>query len=204
MSAALDGSVLSAVSRYWFGELGGQWDYPVRESAKWFNQSCTTDAEIAATFARWLKSARDRVWQLDSLSRSEAVGLVVMLDQFPRNIFRGAAEAFAYDGAALALAKQLISRRFADFFAIERVFLLLPFEHSEALVDQEAMMPLFAELAAAAPPEQSETYRRFEVFAEKHRALIRRFGRFPHRNAVLGRVSTPEEAAFLAENGRGF
>lgn len=200
----MDRSILDAVSAYWFGELAGVWDYPARFAEKWFRQSNTTDAEIAATFARWLKPALAARFDPAGLSRTQAVGLVVLLDQFPRNVFRDSPEAFAYDAAALSLAKRLVAGRYADFFAIERVFLLLPFEHSEALADQDAMMPYFAELSATAPPALAETYRLFETFAEKHRALIRRFGRFPHRNAALGRVSTPEEAAFLAESGRGF
>ncbi|MFO1184669.1 MAG: DUF924 family protein [Bauldia sp.] len=200
----MDRSVLAAVSRYWFGDLAGFWDFPARHAGKWFQQSCTTDAEIAATFARWLRPAAEAAVDLSALGRTEAIGLVVLLDQFPRNVFRGSAESFAYDVKALAYAKRLLATRKADFYAIERAFLLLPLEHSEALADQEAMMPHFAELAATAPPALAATFRSFEEFAEKHRVLIRRFGRFPHRNTALGRASTPEETEFLAANGRGF
>jgi len=200
----MDRAILRDVSRYWFGDLASADAFPADHAEIWFKQSDATDAEIAQRFGRWLKPAASQDWDLDGLSHTEGAGLVVLLDQFPRNMFRASAEAFAYDERARAIARHFVATRFDDFYLIERTFLLLPFEHSENLADQQEGVRLYAALAAQVPAEQTERYRGFLSFAEKHRDLIARFGRFPHRNAVLGRPSTAEEAAFLAEKGRGF
>lgn len=120
-----------------------------------------------------------------------ALALVLLLDQFPRNCFRGTARMFATDAAARAVASEAIEA--GHDRAVEpalRVFFYLPFEHSESLEDQERSVALMAPLDA-----QSRS------FAEVHRDIIRRFGRFPHRNALLGRATTPEEQRFLDEGG---
>jgi uncharacterized protein (DUF924 family) len=128
---------------------------------------------------------------------------VILLDQFPRNIFRTSGEAFACDGKARDLARRLIDGR-NRFHRVERSFLFLPFEHSEEAADQDLSVFLFAEDAVSAPESWTGTSRIYLDYAAKHRDLIRKFGRFPHRNAVLGRPSTPEEEAFLKEHGRGY
>ena len=122
-----------------------------------------------------------------------------MLDQFPRNMFRGSARAFATDSLALEAARHTLARGYdRGMLPVERMFAYLPFEHSEALEDQLRACQLTAPLAAF--PETDDVYR----YALRHRDIVQRFGRFPHRNAILGRASTPEETAFLREPGSGF
>ena len=127
-------------------------------------------------------------------SPAECLALVIVLDQFPRNMFRGEARAFAADPLAREAARALLSRGWdRNMDEPRRLFAYLPFEHSESLPDQE----LACELMKDFDPEQVR-------YAERHREIIRRFGRFPHRNALLGRVSTPEEVEFLKQPGSGF
>lgn len=129
----------------------------------------------------------------------DCLALIVVLDQFSRNMFRGTARAFATDAAALQAARHAVARGHdRDMRPAQRIFVYLPFQHSEALEDQRRSCELNAPLGAFA-----ET---FDVprFAEAHRAIIERFGRFPHRNAALGRLSTAEEIEFLKQPGSGF
>ena len=120
---------------------------------------------------------------------------VIVLDQFPRNMYRGASRAFAADGAALSLAKEALMRGFDRELSIdERKFLYMPFEHSENPAEQARSMELFGTLESELDLD----------YARRHKEIIDRFGRFPHRNAVLGRISTPEEIEFIKEPGSSF
>ena len=120
-----------------------------------------------------------------------ALALVIVLDQFPLNLFRGQPESFATEAAARAVADRAIARGFDQALPPEqRQFLYLPFMHSEALADQDCSVRLYQQ------PGLEDSLR----FARHHRDLIRRFGRFPHRNAILGRTSTAEERAYLASS----
>jgi uncharacterized protein (DUF924 family) len=124
-----------------------------------------------------------------------ALALLVLLDQFPRNMFRGQARSFATDGKALQVARDALARRLDQAVpAIWRMFFYLPFEHSEDRDAQALSVALFRTLG------DGDTMR----YAETHRAIIDRFGRFPHRNAILGRVSTAAEAEWLAAGGETF
>jgi uncharacterized protein (DUF924 family) len=139
------------------------------------------------------------------------VALVVVLDQLSRNLHRGSAEAFAADARARALVYQGLAHGDDQVLRpIERLFFYMPLEHSEALEDQERCVALFRELAlavAAAPDADAKQVAQFESFidfAVRHRDIIARFGRFPHRNAVLGRASTDEELEFLQQPNSSF
>jgi uncharacterized protein (DUF924 family) len=144
-------------------------------------------AGIAGAFGDWCTTPRG------SLAR------VVLLDQLTRNAFRGTPDAFAGDPGALATAEDAIEHGFdRDLDPYERWFLYMPFEHSEALAIQERGVALFAALAAETGVDVPLPW------ARRHCDVIRRFGRFPHRNAILGRTSTAEEAAFLAQPGSRF
>lgn len=199
-----DSGLLVEAHRFWCGELSGIEHYPADKAPLWFERRDETDEAIRSTFGPWLDAVSDRDWDLAGLPREAQIGLVIFLDQFPRNLFREDGRAFAYDARARAVARALVAGGVERFRLIERCFLYLPFEHSEELADQDLSVRLYEQLLADAPEEQAEIYRGFLVFAEKHRDLIRRFGRFPHRNVDLGRASTPEEEAFLAEKGRGY
>jgi uncharacterized protein (DUF924 family) len=200
----IDADILIRAHRFWCGELASVDHYPADKAALWFERRDETDEAIRAAFGAALDAVSARDWDLASLSREAQIGLVIFLDQFPRNLFRADPRAYAYDERARAVARALVEGGVDRFRLIERCFLYLPFEHSEALADQDLSVRLYEELLADAPAEQADIYRNFLTFAEKHRALIQRFGRFPHRNAELGRISTPDEAAFLAESGRGY
>ncbi|HEX4182059.1 MAG TPA: DUF924 family protein [Caulobacteraceae bacterium] len=163
----------------------------------WFRKNRTFDAAMRTRFeAAHLAASRG---ELDGWSQSGegALALVLLLDQAPRNIYRGSAHAFATDGLALSVAGRAIDTSFdlavpADL----QVFFYMPFEHAEDMAAQQRSLALF-EAHAARTGDAS-----YLRYARIHAEVIQRFGRFPHRNAVLGRITTAEEAAFLA--GRGF
>ena len=133
------------------------------------------------------------------------LALILLLDQFPRNIHRGRAAAFAGDMQALPLA--LTGMQLGADIALgpaERMFFYMPLQHAESLEVQEEGLAAFERLMYDAPDEQRELFRGAFGFARRHRDIIARFGRFPHRNAVLGRSNTPEETAWLASGGDSF
>lgn len=184
-------AVRQAVLAFWFGDPP---DFAARRPA-WFVKDPAFDAAIADRFGAVQTAAAQRA--LDGLAATPtgALALVIVLDQFPRNMFRGSARAFATDARARAVADAALARGDdAAMTLMQQLFLYLPFEHSEALADQDRCCALFARTGDAD----------FIDYAERHRAIIRRFGRFPHRNAALGRATTPEEAAFLTEPGSSF
>jgi len=158
----------------------------------WFKRDETFDGEIRARFeTAHLMASRGEYADWDETAEG-ALALILLLDQFPRNIYRGSAHAFATDGLARAAARQALhAMQDETVDSPLRVFFYLPFEHSEDLADQDLAVALISAVGA-------EDYTRF---ARLHRDIIKRFGRFPHRNAALGRVSTAEEIAFLAEGG---
>ncbi len=185
-------NIIDAVLSFWFGDPEDPGYGENREA--WFKKDPDFDREIETRFGALI--ADGAAGRLDSMAESPegAVALVIILDQFPRNIYRDDARAFAQDAKARAVAERAIAREFdASLMSVMRKFLYLPFEHSEDLADQDLALKLFAPLGA----EDLE-------WAEKHRDIIAEFGRFPHRNAALGRVSTPEEEAFLTRPGSSF
>jgi uncharacterized protein (DUF924 family) len=200
----MDTSILTEAHRFWFGDMKSPADVPSNEMMdRWFRQSDATDAEIRERFGAYLDDARDADWDRGGMTREEQVGLVLLLDQFPRNIFRASGDAFAYDARAREIARGLLNHGVERFFPVERQFLSLPFLHSENPADQDFAVAFAANEAVLAAEPDKEHARGVLDFATKHRDLIRRFGRFPHRNVMLGRDSTPEETEFL-KSGRGY
>jgi uncharacterized protein (DUF924 family) len=177
---------------FWFGAPGSRERGRPRQA--WFQKSEPFDAEIRRRFLiTWEEAARGELepWQATPLA---SLALVVTLDQFPRNMFRGTARAFASDSLALAAARETIAREFDRLLSpVERSFIYLPFEHAEDLAAQRRSLALFHALE----PENMQ-------YAKRHYEIIARFGRFPHRNAILGRQSTAEEAEFLKQRGSSF
>ena len=159
---------------------------------KWFKKDAAFDTEIASRFsALWRDAAAGTLADWEA-APEPALSLVLVLDQFPRNMFRSKADAFATDPLARGVAERAIARGFDQKVpASERLFFYLPFEHSESLADQERAIALIGTLGN---PDLSR-------WAELHADVIRRFGRFPHRNSTLGRASTGEEQAFLDAGG---
>jgi len=200
----IDRNTLAEIHRYWFGELKSPADAPPPEKMQaWFRSTVEIDNHIRDTFGHHLDEAKATEWTLSALSREEQVGLIVLLDQFPRQIFRASGQSFAYDAKARAIANALLGMGLERFFPVERTFIVLPLEHSEDIADQDRCVGLFAGEAIAAPESNKVGARKDLDFATKHRDIIRKFGRFPHRNALLGRESTPDELEFL-KGGRGF
>lgn len=174
------------VLAFWFSE---------RAKTYWFASSADFDAECRARLGAASEAAAAGGLDGWAATAEGALALVILLDQMPRNIHRGTPAAFATDAKALALADAAIARGHDTALPPERRnFLYLPFQHSEALADQERGMRLYA----AADMAEGLAWMR------KHHDIIVRFGRFPHRNAVLGRPSTPEEEAFLKQPGSSF
>jgi uncharacterized protein (DUF924 family) len=157
--------------------------------SRWFASTPDIDVAIKHRFEPvWESALRGELdhWQG---TPDGVLALILVLDQFPRNMFRGKAQAFAGGDRSLAVARQAIARGDDHLLGRDRVaFLYLPFMHSEALADQDLSVQLFEAAALAANLR----------FANHHRDIVRRFGRFPHRNAALGRASTAEELAYLA------
>lgn len=159
---------------------------------KWFAKDDAFDAEIAARFGTlWCAAANDELASWETTPEG-ALALVLVLDQFPRNMFRGQARTYETDAVARAVADRALKRGFdRDVPQLERRFFYLPFMHSEILADHERCL----ELARGLGDDEVTQY------AELHADIIRRFGRFPHRNAMLGRAMTPDEQAFLDADG---
>jgi len=178
---------------FWFGPP------PHAVRAEWFRKDPAFDALLAARFGAAIETAISggfRDWRSEARA---ALALVLLQDQFTRNAFRDTPRAFAGDGEALATAIGLVEAgRDRELDGFERWFLYLPFEHAEDPAMQQRSVELFAQLARdTGDPAPLE-------WAEKHAAIVRRFGRYPHRNAILGRASTPDEIAFLREPGSRF
>jgi uncharacterized protein (DUF924 family) len=179
----------SNVLNFWFGQ----------DRKAWFEKNPAFDEQIRGRFATLFEHAlRDELdtWLLEPAS---CLALVILLDQFPRNMFRGSAKAFAGDTLARVAARTILDKGWDKVMTPdERMFAYLPFEHSELLADQERCLALMQEIPAS--PETGD----LPKWAEAHLTIIRRFGRFPHRNAALGRESTPEEIEFLEQPGSAF
>jgi uncharacterized protein (DUF924 family) len=179
---------------FWFGPP------PHATRTEWFRKDPAFDTAIQARFGATIAQALAGGFGEWCLAPHGALARVIVLDQFTRNTLRDTAAAFSGDARALATAEAALDAGFDRALdPFERVFLYMPFEHSEALAQQDRGVALFTALAAEAPAVQSNL-----DYAHKHRDVIARFGRFPHRNRLLGRVSTPEEIAFLQTPGSSF
>ncbi len=182
-------TLVPIVLDFWFQEAGPD---------RWFKPSVEFDDLVLRRFYRLHEQAVAgglRDWEKEDKG---ALALILLLDQFPRNMFRGTARAFASDGEARRIAARSISLEFdkADGMTDNhRLFFYLPFEHSENLDDQKRACKLIATLTST--PD-------YATWAEAHRAIIERFGRFPHRNEMLGRKTTLEEEEFLKQEGSSF
>jgi uncharacterized protein (DUF924 family) len=201
---AMEG-VRNDLLEHWFGSSDDDAAVARQQAELWWGRSADTDERLATDFGRLASAAAGGVLDHWTGSPRGRLALILLLDQLPRAIHRGTPMAFAQDAKALRVAEQGLSSG-ADRLLrpIERVFVYLPFEHSEELAHQERSVELFGELAGSVPEAWRETFEGFLDFAVRHRDIIARFGRFPHRNEVLGRSSTPEELEFLEEPGSRF
>jgi len=171
----------------------------------WFRKSETTDREILTGFGTMVQKALDGEYAHWHDVPQGRLAKIILLDQLTRNMFRGTPKAFSGDTEALELALSAIESGMDEAVAPnQRLFFYLPLEHDETLANQERCMALTAALAKTIPSEARKAYEGFYDYAVRHRDVIARFGRFPHRNAILGRDSSQEEIEFLKQPGSSF
>jgi steroid delta-isomerase-like uncharacterized protein len=187
---------------FWFGADLDSAEAVAERGRVWFEGGAEVDREVRARFAdRPERAAHEAAPD----APRAALARVISLDQLPRNLFRGSARSFAYDGLALEAASLALAAGFdRRLHPLEAGFLYLPFEHAERPDAQERSVALFEALAARAPAHLRATLESWADFARRHREVIARFGRFPHRNALLGRVPTAAERAYLESGGEHF
>lgn len=190
---------------FWFGTLNASGRADDEHSERWWKKDSVFDQRIREEFgllhasvsagdrAAWLETPRGRL------------ATIIVLDQFSRNMFRGTARAFAFDGQALTLARDGITvGADRELLFDERFFFYMPYMHGEELAVQERSVELFRALRDSAEPAHLDRANTFVDYAERHHDIIRRFGRFPHRNALLDRTLTAEEITFLKQPGSSF
>lgn len=189
---------IQQVLNYWFGPLGSAEDGQIRPL--WFQKSEATDADIKQRFGALIEDAlgeRLAAWSETPLSR---LARILLLDQFTRNVYRGSAKSFSGDALALQDTLALLDgEQLHELEPLQRWFALMPLEHAESLAMQERSVAEFVALA-----QQDSRLQGALDYARKHREVIVSFGRYPHRNSLLGRPSSPEELSYLAQPGAGF
>ena len=196
---------VETILRFWFGTADDDLEVAEQCARLWWKKNPQVDNEIRERFAAVLEAAvngeRDE-WLKDARGR---LALIIVADQFSRNMYRDTPRAFAADKFSLSWCKDGLEIG-ADraLRPIERVFVYMPLEHSESIDDQNRSVALFSDLAASVPSGQRKLFDGYVDFAVRHREIVQRFGRFPHRNAILGRESTAEEVDFLQQPGSSF
>jgi uncharacterized protein (DUF924 family) len=196
---------VSTILRYWFGDKNSASEINDEKKTLWWAKSFDTDQEITDRFepaTRAISCGEFSEWQ------STPEGLlasIICVDQFPRNMYRGTPDAFVFDPVALGFANMMIDRGWdQELQPVNRLFCYLPFEHSEALSDQHKAVRLIGAIRDAAAVTEKEIFENFFQFAKRHYEVISQFGRFPHRNEILGRESTQLELEFLEKPGSSF
>lgn len=190
---------------FWFRDSVQSDDAIKGRMSVWFGSDQQVDDAIELRFASLMESAREgglQSWR--DLPRGR-LALVLLFDQFPRNVYRGTANAFATDDAALELClKSIDDSRLLEISPIEQVFLLMPLQHTESETLQERSVREFDRLLERIEPERRQYFKGFADYARLHCDIVKRFGRFPHRNAVLGRENTDEEKLYLLQGAPRF
>ncbi len=196
---------IDAILSFWFQEkeltapqIDGRMDV-------WFGEDAAFDQEVITEFADYVENESEGKldhWANDPRGR---LALILLLDQFRRNIYRGKAEAFACDRAALKLCVEgAMDKKDKGLSAIERAFFYMPLQHAESRMVKAKSFAIYQKLAGAVSPTYAETFLTMLQFAELHRDIVDQFGRFPHRNRVLSRDNTAEEEEYLAGDASSF
>jgi uncharacterized protein (DUF924 family) len=189
-----------AILNFWFDDPAASDSQYGQQRQVWFKKDPDFDQQVRERFLDTYGQARQGAYQDWADTARGALALIILLDQLPRNMFRGTPKCFESDAQALAIAQGAIAQQYDQaLIPVERLFLYLPLEHSENLTHQEQCVALFEALVQDEPELQTTL-----DYAYRHRDVIARFGRFPHRNEVLGRASTPEEETFLQQPGSRF
>ena len=190
---------------FWFGKEPTTAQSLQARSKIWFSKNPDFDSEVRTRFEQPLLSFETFLWKTWPKTPRGVLASIILLDQVPRNIYRNDPRSFQWDPIALELSKNGIEQKAdLDLELIERVFFYLPLEHSEVLADQEKSVVQFQNLLRDTPRELDSQFSENLDYAVKHWEIIQQFGRFPHRNKILGRQSTPEEEVFLRKPGSSF
>jgi uncharacterized protein (DUF924 family) len=193
------------VHRFWFADSIGDPQAADARNGVWFGPAPEFDAEIRQRFGPTIAAAGRgelSAWENAPLS---CVSLVITLDQFPRNVYRGTPTAFAHDAVALGTTRRAVNAGQLDAVSVpERAFLLMPFQHVEDVAAQRDGVRLFERMHAKAPPQWRDFAQGILQYARVHLDIVERFGRFPHRNVVLGRSTTAAEREYLEFNTNTF
>lgn len=194
-----------SVLTFWFGTATDDTATAQTRRKLWWSKDAVVDSGMRARFSTLVSTAAAGDHDDWAETPQGRLALILLFDQFPRNIHRDTPQAFAHDARALQLALDGIATG-ADLALrpIERVFCYLPLEHAESMEMQERSVALFTALAAGMAEADRSTFAGYVDYAVRHRDVIHRFGRFPHRNRILGRASTTEEEQFLREPGSSF
>ncbi|PRQ09443.1 DUF924 family protein [Enhygromyxa salina] len=201
----VDREQIETVLRYWFGELDGPAAIDPSKNKLWWAGDVDTDAEIRARFGELVGQAIDGSLSHWTATARGALALIILLDQFTRNLGRGSARAYVGDAMALAVGEQAIARGLdQQLRPIERAFMYMPMMHAEDVEVARRSVEVFTELSNAVAALGVEGYPDFRSHAITHADIVLKFGRYPHRNELLGRPSTPEEQAFMADGGPNF
>ena len=188
---------------FWFADTANNAQAVQKRYKFWFEAKPETDQQIHAQFSDVYSQARAGVLETWQTAPRSCLALIITLDQFPRNLFRGTPEAFATDRHAQRICQHGLRQNYlSELNYAEQLFFLMPFQHAEDLALQQESLRLSEAAVVQAPPDWHEFLNSFLGSSRKHLELIRRFGRFPHRNRILGRESTPEEQAVL-DSGSG-
>ena len=198
-------AAIGQILEFWFSAR--ELDAPQIDSRmeRWFGSDPALDQQIRDEFGPLVEEAlagRHEDWAATAEGR---LALILLLDQFCRNIFRGTARAFAGDRRALKLCVEgSMDNKYGVLSPVQRVFFFMPLQHAESIGVQEKSVRIYTALAESVSGTLRETFLTFAQFAELHRDIIARFGRFPHRNLLLGRANTPDEDAYLAADAPSF
>jgi len=198
-------SMIDEIIVFWFGKLD-EWGIPDQDHrGMWFNATRMLDKQIESRFGLLLGQAKKGQLHHWAKTGRGLLATILLLDQFSRNIFRGQAQAFAADQLALAIGRAGVRQGLdQQLLPIQRVFFYMPLEHAESLAAQEQSVYLFNCLERQVDEPVRPLFAEFSESARQHRDIIARFGRFPHRNKVLGRDSSSGEEAYLEQGGKAF
>lgn len=196
---------IDSILAFWFGAEDDDALTAQSQAPLWWKKSSQVDAEIRKRFGQCVVQAGAGALDHWADQPRGRLALILLCDQFTRHIYRDSPQAFSLDYRSQAWCREGLAVK-ADqaLRAVERVFFYLPLEHSESLPDQHEAVRLFEQLKAGAPANAQATFDGFLDYAIRHRQIIERFGRFPHRNAALGRAATEEEVVFLKQPGSSF
>ena len=190
---------------FWFADAANNVQAVQQRYKFWFEATPETDQQIHDQFSDVYSQARSGALETWQTAPHSCLALIITLDQFPRNLFRGTPEAFATDPQAQQMCQHGLRQNYlSELSCAEQLFFLMPLQHAEDLALQEESLRLSEAALAQAPPDWHDFLNSFLGSTRKHLELIRRFGRFPHRNIVLGRQPTPEEQAYLDSDSGSF